>query len=100
MFNLMPEKYRTFSRNDADYALVTSVFSQERHDNVIQGTNTKADGVYNTWTNAYLCAPDGSFSKLGGVKHDPPSRGKANSILKGSTASSEELWEAIHGWLG
>lgn len=96
MFNCMPEECRTFDWRAADYALVKRIRWVERHDYVYEGTNVMAKGVYDTYTDAYLCAPDGAYGLLCSIVHHPP-MDSSRGAMQGTIAGAKEIWEAVEG---
>lgn len=86
LFCLMPAALRTFDAREADLALVTDVRHRERHDYL-------GGKAYDTITDVYLCAPDGTARLLASITNAPPPTGA--SPLYGANASAEQIWSAI-----
>lgn len=86
LYGKMPPALRTFDAREADLALVTDVRHRERHDYL-------GGKAYDTITDVYLCAPDGTARLLASITNAPPPTGA--SPLYGANASAEQIWSAI-----
>lgn len=86
----MPPEMRKMNPREAEYAFMTSIRHQERHDYI-------GGRAENTITDLYLCGRDGSVAFLGSVSNSPPFSGVVmqGQALRGAIASSEQLWELI-----
>ena len=95
LYNLLPESRRTLDWEKADVVLLRNVWYEKRTDYVYVGTNTSADGAYNTHSELWLCVPGGDMVRVASSVTNPPESG--TPPLRGDKTEGGDMYWQIEG---